>query len=81
MSRFTHFLGKFSKIKKSAGVKKLTNIMSGGHIGSDLQKVLLKVLFLALFLGKELFLALFWALLIVRELFFALFCALFLALF
>ena len=47
------------------------------HIGSDLQKVLFKVLFLALFLGKELFLALFWALLIVPELFLALFCALF----
>ena len=51
------------------------------HIGSDLQIVLFKVLFWALFLGKELFLALLWALFKVSELFLALFCALFLALF
>ena len=57
------------------------SVYQNTHIGSDLQKVLFKVLFWALFLGKELFLALFWALIIVPELFFALFCALLCALF
>lgn len=51
------------------------------HIGSELPKVLFKVLFLALFWGKELFLALFWVLLKVPELFWALFKALYFALF
>jgi len=46
------------------------------HIESELPKVLIKVLFCALFWGKELF----WALLIVPELFRALFKALYFAL-
>ena len=36
-------------------VKKGPKIQTGTHIGSDLQIVLFKVLFWALFLGKELF--------------------------
>ena len=51
------------------------------HIGSEVPRVLFKVFFLGLLLGKELVLALFGALLKVPELFLALCCALFHALF
>ena len=50
------------------------------HIEFELPKVLIKVLFCALFGGKELFWVLFWVLLIVPELFWALFKALYFAL-
>ena len=50
------------------------------HIECELPKVLIKVLFCALFWGKELFWVLFWVLLIVPELFWALFKALYFAL-
>ena len=50
------------------------------HIECELPKVLIKVLFCALFWGKELFWILFWVLLIVPELFWALSKALYFAL-
>ena len=52
-----------------------------GHIGSELPKVLLKVLFLHFFGEKNFFLALFRVLLKVPELFWALFKALYFAFF
>ena len=54
---------------------------SGTHIDSELPKVLIKVLFWALFGVNELFWALFLVLLKVPELFWALFKALYFALY
>ena len=48
---------------------KLFHMIEKLHIEFELPKVLIKVLFCALFWGKELFWVLFWVLLIVPELF------------
>ena len=49
--------------------EKMSTIGVSIHIEFELPKVLIKVLFCALFWGKELFWVLFWVLLIVPELF------------